>query len=234
MEREVSAESNAFTASFVDTTKVVTLYAQSVAIDGVGGRIKSAEAGCTYQTLSCPQKYKSRMNCPAGTSTSSKDVCVLYFRAGSVVNLTAVPDNSSTVFAGWIYLGDIATKNYFFGLGTAKITLVNVNGTAAVQGYFASKSRTYTLNVGIGGEGSITGTRITSEPSGIDCQGDGTGVCAYDFPAGSYVKLTAIPGSYAKFYGWSNTNNLFSFMNGCSGTGVCTVPMSYFFFGGGE
>src|SRR5439155_17221215 len=50
-------------------------------------------------------------------------------------------------------------------------------------------------------------------PAGITC---GT-TCAWSYPSGTVVTLTATPAADSTFAGWSG---------GCSGTGACTVTLS--------
>jgi Divergent InlB B-repeat domain len=64
-----------------------------------------------------------------------------------------------------------------------------------------------------------TGT-VISVPAGIDCYQDGgTGgtLCASNFPSGTKVVLSAVPGPESVFDGWSGS--------GCSGTGTCSVTL---------
>jgi hypothetical protein len=68
----------------------------------------------------------------------------------------------------------------------------------------------FPLNVTKAGSGIGT---VTSSPPGIACGGD----CQEVYPAGSVVTLTAAPGQYSVFDGWSG---------GCSGTGACQVTMN--------
>ncbi len=68
----------------------------------------------------------------------------------------------------------------------------------------------YALTVVESGTG--TGT-VTSSPSGISCGS----TCSASYNSGTSVTLTATPSTGSTFTGWSG---------GCSGTGVCTVPMT--------
>ncbi|HEU5318335.1 MAG TPA: choice-of-anchor Q domain-containing protein [Chloroflexota bacterium] len=71
----------------------------------------------------------------------------------------------------------------------------------------------YPLTVIKTGDGAASGT-VTSDPGGISCGAN----CAYDFPIGQAVTLTASAGSGAVFSGWAGA--------GCAGTGTCSVVMS--------
>jgi predicted lipoprotein with Yx(FWY)xxD motif len=69
----------------------------------------------------------------------------------------------------------------------------------------------YTLTVNTSGAG--TGT-VQSSPAGIEaCSGS----CSQAFDEGTGVTLTATPGAYSTFTGWSG--------GGCSGTGTCHVTV---------
>ncbi|WP_028643159.1 InlB B-repeat-containing protein [Nocardioides sp. URHA0020] len=68
-----------------------------------------------------------------------------------------------------------------------------------------------TLTVALAGSGSGS---VTSAPGGITCGAE----CAYEYPQGSAVTLTATPADdTSTFEGWSG--------GGCSGTETCTVTL---------
>lgn len=69
----------------------------------------------------------------------------------------------------------------------------------------------YALTVAKSGTG--TGT-VTSSPAGIDCGS----ACSGSYDSGTAVTLTANPGTYSTFSGWSG--------GGCSGPGTCQVTMT--------
>jgi hypothetical protein len=72
----------------------------------------------------------------------------------------------------------------------------------------------FTLSVSETGNGA---GRVTSSPAGIDCIPTGNR-CVEGFASGTPVTLTATPGPFATFTGWSG--------GGCSGTGTCVVTVS--------
>ena len=79
------------------------------------------------------------------------------------------------------------------------------------------------------------GAKITSVPAGINCQVDEFGdpvdkdSCWAYFPAGSTVRLQAVPGLGKKFLWWLNYNPPFGFkFPTCDGLGSCVVPMIFF------
>ncbi len=104
--------------------------------------------------------------------------------------------------------------NFYNGLG---LVANPTRGTYAVVGdsfsdiFFTEVSATAgtPLTVAIGGTG--TGS-VTSSPAGINCPG----ACATSQPPGTTVDLTATPGAYSNFTGWSGA---------CSGTGACSVTL---------
>jgi uncharacterized repeat protein (TIGR02543 family) len=65
-----------------------------------------------------------------------------------------------------------------------------------------------TLTVSVSGSGTVT-----SSPSGISCPSN----CSANYTYGTNVSLSASPAAGYQFTGWSGA---------CSGTGVCTVPMT--------
>jgi hypothetical protein len=72
------------------------------------------------------------------------------------------------------------------------------------------QASTQTLTVLRDGDGSGS---VVSVPGGIDCGR----ACAWDFPEGTFVTLTARPDSNSIFAGWTGP---------CAGTGPCTVTLA--------
>jgi hypothetical protein len=76
--------------------------------------------------------------------------------------------------------------------------------------YWFGRARDTNPTLTVTRAGTGTGT-VTSSPAGIDCGAD----CAHGFPVGTTVTLTAAPGAFSIFMGWSGA---------CSGTtATCTV-----------
>ncbi len=73
-----------------------------------------------------------------------------------------------------------------------------------------------TLTVKVTGTGSVT-----SSPAGINACTSSAGLACFSrfSSVGTTVTLTATPGSGSVFTGWSGA--------GCSGTGTCSIPMTY-------
>ena len=132
---------------------------------------------------------------PAGINCGA--TCAAQFTSGTVVTLTADPDNGST-FAGWSGGGCSGTG----------ICVVTMNANTTVTATFNVIPRMTVIKAGTG-----AGT-VTSNPAGINC---GT-TCAAQFTSGTVVTLTAGPDNESTFAGWSG--------GGCSGTGTCVVTMN--------
>jgi hypothetical protein len=141
-----------------------------------------------------------------GTVTSSPSgidcghTCTAGFQAGSVVTLTASADSGST-FTGWSGGG-------CSGTGDCTVTLKGDAITVTATFYRPPR---FTLTVTKAGLGFGT---VTSNPAGIDC-----GLtCSAAYDVGTAVTLTAQPGPFSVFMGWSG--------GGCSGTGSCNVTLT--------
>src|SRR5207249_2073616 len=124
--------------------------------------------------------------------------CSASYASGTALTLTAAPATGST-FTGWSGGG-------CSGTGTCTVTL---NAATTVTATFGVPS--FALTVSKAGAGSGT---VTSTPPGITC---GT-TCAWSYPSGTVVTLTATPAADSTFAGWSG--------GGCTGTGACTVTLS--------
>jgi len=134
----------------------------------------------------------------AGTGIVSLNPAGGIYAAGTVVTLTATPNNGST-FAGW--------SGACLGTGRCTVTM-NSNLTVTATFNFVSAQQ-FSLTTNTSGTGSGT---ISSSPAGTSC---GSGCLS--FAAGTVVTLTATPNSGSTFAGWSGA---------CSGTGTCTVTMN--------
>jgi hypothetical protein len=110
------------------------------------------------------------------------DACSHRFDAPTEVTLGATPDGDS-VFGGW--------SGACTGMGSCSVT------TDASKSVTALFRALYPLTVDFGG--GPTGN-VTSQPAGIECGS----TCAYRFPEGEHVDLTAAgtPG-YSLFKAWS-------------------------------
>ncbi|MBL8916319.1 MAG: hypothetical protein JNM17_36805, partial [Archangium sp.] len=132
---------------------------------------------------------------PAGVDCGS--TCAADFVSGSIVNLTATADATST-FAGWSGGG-------CSGTGPCSVTLAD-----AVTVTATFTRHRYALSVSLAGTGA---GRVTSSPTAIDCGSS----CSADFDSGTTVTLTAAPDAGSTFAGWSGA---------CSGTGSCSVTVT--------
>jgi hypothetical protein len=184
---------------------------------GTTGRVTSSQTGCKDSTLPCPKEKQVKISCPY--SPGATDVCSAFFKGGTKVTLKANPGNS--VFAGWNYVSETFGGNYNIRLEKSFSLLAY---STAVTAYFAAHGTMYDLIVSPpSGPGNLAGVKIISHPEGIECHGDGSGVCSYPFPAGIYVTLTAQTGSLAQPWGW-NLNPYLTDL--CNMPGPCKVPMT--------
>jgi len=138
-----------------------------------------------------------------GTVTSSPlgiscgTTCRASFPTGTPVALSAAPNSGST-FTGW--------TGACSGISTCTVNLISATSVTAT---FTSTIPPVELTVESAGTGAGT---ITSSPSGVSCGF----TCSASFASGTSVKLTATPGSGAKFAGWSGA---------CSGKSTCIVDL---------
>jgi hypothetical protein len=86
------------------------------------------------------------------------------------------------------------------------------NGSSVTHNYWFGRERDTNPAFTVSRTGSGTGT-VTSSPAGINC---GATCSTTAFTLGNTVTLTATPGSFSTFAGWSGA---------CSGTGSCVVPI---------
>ena len=124
--------------------------------------------------------------------------CEHAFPQNTLVILSASPAPGSA-FSGWSGAGCSGTS----------ICVVTMTNDAAVTANFVANPKTLTVTKAGAGSGSVS-----SSPAGIAC---GT-TCSAPFAAGTSVTLAATPSAGSTFTGWSGS--------GCSGTGVCTVPLA--------
>src|SRR5437660_1202853 len=115
---------------------------------------------------------------------------------------SAAPASGNT-FVGW-------TGGCSFA-GSAPTCSGPMNAPQSVGATFAAAVQNDSLQVTVGGSGSVT-----SSPAGINCSGS-TG-CSQTFANGTRVTLTAAPAAGNAFSGWSGA---------CSGSATtCTVTIS--------
>jgi len=132
-------------------------------------------------------------NYPENTSVGAS------FDHGTDVLLTATASTGSTI--AWTTCSGTISGN---GTTQATCTFSNLDSEKTAEATFTLNQ--YTLTVNKAGTG--TGT-VTSTPAGINCGGD----CNEDYNHGTVVTLTATPGSFSTFSGWSGD---------CSGTNPTT------------
>ena len=130
-----------------------------------------------------------------GTSSTS---CSANYTSGTTVTLTAAPTAGST-FTGWSGCDTVS--------GTA--CTVTMSAARSVTATFTLQRFTLTVN-----KTGIIGGTVTSSPQGINC---GT-TCSASYDSGTMVTLTATPGPFSIFTGWSGCDT-------ASGA-TCTVTMS--------
>jgi hypothetical protein len=203
-----------------DTLATVTLTATPAAgsiFSGWGGACNSAAPTCTVQMdrtrtvratfSSVPVTVTKRGNgfgtvtsTPAGIDCGTD--CKENYPPGTSVTLRAVPAPGSD-FSGWDYRHCRGTAP------TCTLTL-DQKHTREVN-VTATFSTSMTLAVAKTGNGSGT---VTSTPAGINCGAD----CSENYPANTFVTLSAVSSPGSSFSGWSEIN--------CRGTApTCTVRM---------
>ena len=126
---------------------------------------------------------------PAGINCGS--TCSTTFNSGAAVTLTATPASGST-FAGWSGTG----------CSTGSVTMTATTTCTATFNVTSGYTLTTRVVNQITSSGAATG-RIVSNPAGIDCGTNCTGV----YPKGSKVTLTPIPGANSRFTGWTGNND---------------------------
>ncbi len=126
--------------------------------------------------------------------------CFANIAAGATVSLTAAPP-SNGVFNGWS--GDCT--------GPQTSCSVTVNGALETTATF---NTVYTLSIGRGGNGTVTGTPNGEFGTTINCGSS----CSAKFQQGTTVTLTATPPAGHIFVSWSGA---------CSGTApTCSVKIT--------
>lgn len=121
--------------------------------------------------------------------------CSETFADNTTVTLIATP-SAGSIFGGW--------SGACSGSGACTLSMSEAR---QVDAQFQAGS--YTLSVSR--SGNATGS-VTASSGGISCGS----VCSANYMGGSTVSLTATPGPYARFVGWSGA---------CAGTGSCVVSM---------
>lgn len=127
-------------------------------------------------------------------------VCSVDVNAGTVVDLQALAASNS-VFGGWT--GACTGSNPDCSL-TVKAALATT----------ATFTPVFTLSIGRGGKGTVTGTPAGVRDTSINCGSD----CSAKFASGTVVTLTAVPATGLKFVNWTGS---------CSGTATaCKLAIS--------
>ncbi len=135
-----------------------------------------------------------------GSKINCGGACTSTFAMDTVVTLTENPA-SNAVFTGW---ADACQ-------GTQPTCTVTINDAVNVTANFAT---IFTLSVGRGGSGTVTGTPAGAGTTQINCGKD----CSAKFVQGTTVTLTATPAPGLQFVNWTG---------GCSGTApTCNVVIS--------
>lgn len=133
----------------------------------------------------------------AGGNTTG--VCTANVAVGSQVSLTATPDGTSD-FTGW--------SGACSGTAACSVTLAQASSVTAT---FKRKQVTLSVTAGGPGSGSL------AVPGGAPCtvsENSADQTCTYLVDVGTMVSLSAAPGQYQQFTGWSGA---------CSGTTSCSV-----------
>lgn len=166
----------------------------------VGALALTSTQPSTHRSGATHRLYVAKTGEGSGTITSSPDgidcgdTCFADFAAGSLVTLTAAPDEGSTL-EGWT--GDCIQGHSRNEAYVSNKCTIKMDGDHMVEAYFEGEGEEgSTLSVAKGGDGSGT---ITSSPDGIDC-GD---TCSHEFDPGKLVILTATPDPGSVFKGWT-------------------------------
>src|SRR5882757_2050445 len=139
---------------------------------------------------------------PPGINCTGSSTCSHSYPRGTVVTLSAAPASGNT-FVGWTGACSFA--------GSAPTCSGPMNAPQSVGATFAAAVQNDSLQVTVGGSGTVT-----SSPAGINCSGS-TG-CSQTFASGTRVTLTAVPAAGYAFSGWSGA---------CSGSATtCTGTLS--------
>jgi hypothetical protein len=158
--------------------------------DFVGAQMSAANVGVPAVTVS--KTGNGNVN-SSDKLISCGNKCAATYNLNATVTLTASPASGS-VFAGWTGACSGAQQTCTLSVTDS----LNVTATFLPQ---------FTLSIGRGGSGTVTG-------ASINCGS----VCSAKFMQGSLVTLTATPAAGLKFTGWSGA---------CSGTSqTCTVAIN--------
>jgi hypothetical protein len=152
-------------------------------------------------TIATAEGAQPALSCAAAAGATSGS-CTAAYPAGTVVSLLATAATGSR-FGGW--------SGACTGTGDCTVTLDQARSVTATF-----ELMPFTLAVA--GIGAGAG-RVTADLGGIDCvltAGNGSGVCAAAFPAGTAVALTAAPSAGSSFAGWTGA---------CTGTAECVVTV---------
>jgi len=122
--------------------------------------------------------------------------CSESMEGGTVVTLTATPENSFSLFSDW--------SGACTGTNNCVVTMDDVKNVTATFDRV-----NFDLNVTLTGDGVGT---VLSTPVGIDCGTD----CIESIEAETVVILKAHPDPFSSFEGWSGD---------CTGTGDCQINM---------
>jgi Divergent InlB B-repeat domain len=155
-------------------------------------------------TSTCPPDYLTVSVHSSGTGTGMVSgggldcgpLCDTAVPKGTTIKLVAAADSGSR-FTGWAGAC----------MGAATTCSLKVDADVMVGAGF---NQAKPLSLAFDGNG---GGHVTSDPGGIDCTADCTGL----FDLNSTVTLTAIADAQSSFSGWSGE---------CQGTGACVVSMA--------
>lgn len=132
----------------------------------------------------------------SGTTAISCNLGTVKNLAQATVTIVVTPTAPGTVTNTATVTGDQPDPNQTNNTSTIMTTVNQPSG--------------FVLTVTLAGTGSGT---VTSNPAGINCP-DG---CSFNFPNGTVVMLSELPGNNSTFGGWSGA---------CTGNGACSVTMN--------
>ncbi len=153
-------------------------------------------------TIATNEGVQPPLSCGAAAGVTSGS-CTALYPAGTVMTLRATATTGSR-FGGW--------SGACSGTGDCTVTLDQARSVTAAFDLVP-------FTVTVAGSGTGAG-RVTADLGGIDCAlagGNGSGVCAAAFPAGTAVTLTAAASEGSRFTGWTGA---------CTGTAACVVTVN--------
>jgi hypothetical protein len=180
-------------------------YVADVLVDGVS---VGAMTAYTFTTVTADHTINAIFTLNTFTITATAGANGVISPTGAVLvsygnnqTFTITPDPG-------YHVADVLVDGASAGAVTT-YTFTNVMSNHTITASFAANPMHLAVQMAGSGKG-----RVTSDPVGIDCQGD----CEQDYDYNTLVTLTAVPDAGTTFRGWSGDCT-------CDGTAPCTVSM---------